>query len=168
MKLNRTELANFLDVAETTIDRWIAREGLPVLDRPGQGKEMQFDSGDVVRWLTAREAEKAASRADADDLDQLRARKIEVETQIKQLQLCRESGAVAPVEQMGRAVTKAFVELRQNLRQLPQRLEPQLIGETDPVRFKAVALAEIDQALNTLADADLFGDDEEFGGLTDE
>lgn len=167
MRLNRTELGNFLDVAETTIDRWIAREGLPVLHRPGQGKEMQFDSGEVIRWWIDRETARASSRADSADLDELKAEKLKVETEIKQLQLAREADLIAPVEQIEKAMTHAFVSLRQALRVLPQRVEPMLIGETDSVRFKSVLLTEIDQALNELAEIDLLTGTE-FEGHADE
>ncbi|WP_175487755.1 terminase small subunit [Microbulbifer thermotolerans] len=166
MKMNRTEMADCLSVAPTTLDAW-TREGCPVEHRPGQGKAAEFDSGDVIRWLTNREKAKAAARADAGDLDELRGEKIRVETRLKELQLAREAGQLAPLEHIERALTNWVIELRTRLLALPQRVAPRILGETDESLLKAAMSDEIRQALSGLVLADLFENDEEFGGLAD-
>ena len=63
------------------------------------------------------------------------------------------------VEQIERALSKAFGEVRANLRNvLPGRAARRLVGETNQTQIKAVLLEEIDQALEALADDDLINE----------
>jgi phage terminase Nu1 subunit (DNA packaging protein) len=153
VRVNRTELANFLEVAETTIDRWVAREGCPIENRPGQGKAATYSSGDVVRWWIEREVKKAEARAESgsDDLDALRARKLELDAELRALQLAKEKGEVCNLAELERALSTIVIHCRTQLLALPQRLAPLLVGETDETRLKQVIQAEVRQALTELS-----------------
>lgn len=153
----RAELAEILGVALTTVDSWV-RDGMPVRKRGGKGIPSEYDSGEVIRWWIARELSREDKRT---DLDELRGRKLELENSLRALQLEKERGTVAPLEQIERGLAKAFSEVRAHMRNIPARAVTSLIGETDETKFKAVLLAEIDQALTALADMDLVGEEGE-------
>lgn len=153
MRVNRTELANFLEVAETTIDRWVAREDCPIESRPGQGKATTYSSGDVVRWWIKREVKKAEARTESDgaDLDALRARKLELDAELRALQLAKEKGEVCNLAELERTLSGIVIHCRSQLLALPQRLAPLLVGETDETRMTQVIQAEVRLALTELS-----------------
>lgn len=153
MICNRSELADMIGCARTSIDSWVV-EGAPVISKPGRkGVESQYDSAAFIRWLIDREKAKASKRADAGDLDALRGEKIRVETKLRELQLAREAGQLAPLEQVERAAAAAMASIRGPLLALPQRAAIAIVGETDSNKIVQMLRAEVYSALNQGADA---------------
>lgn len=98
-----------------------------------------------------------------------KARLTKLQADIAELQVQRERGESCPVDQVERAVSKAFAEVRAGMRNIPGRVVSMLIGEMDEREFKRVLLQEIDDALATLAMADVLApepdaDDDEADG----
>lgn len=161
--VKRQDVADAFGVALTTVDNWV-RRGAPVVQRGSRGVEWIFSIPDLIAWRvdeTKREA--AGSGGDAKDLAQ---RKALAETELVELKLARERGLVVSLEQVERAQSNAFAEVRANLRRLPDRLVSVLVGELDERRIKTALLDEIDAALTSLADTDLaqLSDDDDEGG----
>jgi len=153
-KVNRAELAEVFGVSLPTVDAWV-RAGCPFDHRGTSGKKWVFDTADVFRWREER-AVQEANGAEVQDEEALRLRKLKAETMAVELELAQKQGLVAPLDQMERALTRAFAEVQCSLRgPLVVRLATQLIGETNERRFKSVALAEIDSVLEILANLDL-------------
>lgn len=152
--LNRTATADHFGVAMTTLDDWVRRE-CPVIQRGARGRPWQFNTADLMKW---READIRAESQGVRSVtaDELKRRKLEAETEMAELDLAKAKELVAPIEQIERALAKAFGEVRANLRNVvPGRAARRLVGELSETKIKAVLLDEIDQALEALADNDL-------------
>ena len=85
------------------------------------------------------------------------------ETAKAELELAKLRQEVAPIDQMQRAMSMAFAEVKANMRNVPSRVTTLLIGEKNETRFKKVLLEEIDQALEALADSVLVEEEDLVG-----
>ena len=146
MKLNRTEMADFLAVAPTTLDAW-TRQGCPVGSRPGQGKAAEFDSGAVTRWWIASQVEKATKRGDADAIEAHRSRKLSAEADLRELELAKQQGEMIHVDDIEQAFTQYSVAVRGAAMALPDRAALRLAGETDTAVIRAWLREELTGAL---------------------
>lgn len=146
--VNRSGLAEVFGVALPTVDRW-RKDGCPVVTVGGRTREWEFDTAAVANWLRERDVI-AATGDKVTDKDELQRRKLSAETEKAELELAKVKGEVAPLDQVERAVAKAFAEVRAGMRNLPQRTVSMLIGETDERRFKTVMMGEIDEVLKSL------------------
>lgn len=155
---NRAGLADIFGVSLPTVDAWV-RAGCPVVQRGGRGVEWTFNSAEVARWLRDKAVEQAAG-AETLDEKELKVRKLAAEAKLLELELAKARELVAPLDQVERMVQRAFAEVRAGIRNVPGRVVALLIGETDERRFKQVLGDELDQALETLASADLAGSGE--------
>ena len=154
-KVNRSDLALVFGVAATTIDAWI-KAGCPYLERPtGRGKGWVFDTAAVARWREQRAAEDAAGK-EVQDEAALRLRKLAAEAKAAELALMRDMGELAPIADMERVWSRILAETQSKFRGMfITRCATQLVGETDQRAFKRILLAEVDSALEILADMDL-------------
>lgn len=157
-KVNRRELAAVFGISLPTVDAWV-RAGCPYDQRAAAGREWIFDTADVARWREELAAADAAGE-DVQDERRLRLRKLKAETLAAELDLQQKKALVAPLDQVERVLSRVFAEVQSNLRgRLVARLVAQLIGETDERRFKRIALAEIDEVLQSLAGIDVTADE---------
>lgn len=154
--VTRQGLADVFGVALPTVDGWV-RQGCPYLKKGGRGAQWEFDTAAVATWMRDKAAAEAKGTKDAS-VDELNRRKAQASTELVELELAKAKAEVAPIDQVMRAVSRAFAEVRAGMRNIPGRTVSQLIGETDERRFKAVLLSEIDEVLKSLADASLLED----------
>lgn len=165
--VNRTGLAEVFGVAMPTVDMW-RKDGCPVVTTGGRGKEWEFDTAAVASWLRERDV-LAATGDKVTDKDELQRRRLVADTEKAELELAKVKGEVAPLDQVERAMAKAFAEVRAGMRNLPQRTVSMLIGETDERRFKSVLMGEIDEVLKSLNAVSLLdGYDEDSDGDSEE
>lgn len=159
--VNREELAEVFGVSLNTVSTWI-RNGCPFDQRGRQGKPWKFNTRDVSEWLRDQAREEAASDKPADEYS-LKLRKLAAETAQAELDLAEARRQVAPIEEFERARALENAEVRAGVMNVPSRVVSQLIGETDEGRFKEVLRAELIQALEAAAEAEveLEEDDEE-------
>ncbi|NKD76598.1 terminase small subunit [Haematospirillum sp. H1815] len=155
-EVNRTAIAQVFGVALPTIDQWV-QVGCPFVSRGSKGKAWIFNTADVAAWREDRIRQEAVSSAPADE-QELKLRHLLAVTRKAELALLRESGELAPLPQVEKAIATAFAEVRANLRNIPGRVVARLIGETDAARLKAALLDEIDGALETLASTPLISE----------
>ena len=156
-EVNRTELAEINGVSLPTIESWV-RRGCPVVQRGGRGRAWQFNTAEVRNWRED-DIRAESSQATHATKDELVLRKLAAETEQAELDLAKSKDEVVPVEQLERALVKAFGEVRAGMRNVvPGRAASRLLGETDETSFKAVLLEEIDHALEALADSDLINE----------
>lgn len=157
---NRGELAGFFGVSPPTIDAWV-RTGCPQVSKGSRGVAATFNTADVAKWRTDKAREEGSGTSLVDEAE-LKRRKLAAETGSAELGYAKDLQLVAPLDQIERAVSRAFSEVRAGMRNIPSRVVATLIGETDERKFKKVMLEEIDQVLEALANADLTaGDDED-------
>ncbi len=142
------EIADIFGVSQATVKVWI-KKGLKPLKQGGKGVSWAFRTSDVHKWLMENEATK---HANASDAKQLQIRKLEAETISAELNLAKAKGEVAPVDDMKRLVTNAFLDVKARLRIIPERASIKLIGLNNETDIKCVLLKEIDKSLTALAD----------------
>ncbi|EEZ8330739.1 type IV toxin-antitoxin system AbiEi family antitoxin domain-containing protein [Escherichia coli] len=87
----------------------------------------------------------------ASELTAERVRKLRAEATLAELELAKQRGEVAPIDEFQSVWTNRFTIIRANMLQLPQRVVTMLIGETDERRFKQVMTEEIKQILTAAA-----------------
>lgn len=132
------------------------REGLPCRQQGGRGSAWVFDLAECIRWHTEREISKAVGNVD-DGVPKavLEKRLLSAQVRCKEIEAAKLSGEVAPIEEMERALTAAFVEVRTALLSLPERTGLRLLSAGNETEIKAILEEEIDLALNALSEADL-------------
>jgi len=161
-------MAQILGVALTSLDSFV-KEGCPVIKKAGKGVASEYDAPSVVQWYVQRMTEKAASRADAGDLDRLKARKLEIENETKTIALLREKGEILPLRQFEQTLATVLASIRAPMLSLPQRATMRLAGETETSRIALVLREEVEAALNAGADAYVAAVEEQYPeGVTDE
>ena len=103
MELNRTEAASALGIDPTTLDAW-TRKGAPVVERQGKGKPSTYRLADLVAWRIETALAKAEAAAPAEDLDTLRARKLEIENERRGLELAKLRGELVEAAEVSRVM----------------------------------------------------------------
>lgn len=159
--VNREELAEIFGVSLNTITSWL-RNGCPYEEKGRQGKPWKFNTRDVSEWQREQAQLEATGNGPLDETD-LKLRKLAAEAAQAELGLARDRKQVAPIDEFERARAIENAIIRANIMNVPARVVTQLIGETDESRFKSVLAAELVQALESAADAevDLDQDDEQ-------
>ncbi|MFY0309643.1 terminase small subunit [Leisingera sp. D0M16] len=166
-EVNRADLAEINGVSLPTVDEWV-RRGCPVVQRGGRGRAWKFNTAEVRSWRDD-DIRAQADHGPSATKEQLILRKLAAETEQAELDLAKAREQVVPVEQLERALQKAFGEVRAGLRNVvPSRAARRLIGETDETAFKEVLLEEVDQALTALANNDLIFEEDIEGGEDEE
>lgn len=132
------------------------REGMPCLQEGGRGKPWQFDLAECVQWHTDRAVEKAVgvtddgfSRADLQKailVEDLKMKRVASATAMREVCL---------VEEVERAVATAFIEVRQAVLALPERVALRLLGADSEMEIKEILEEEIDLTLRSLAEEEL-------------
>jgi phage terminase Nu1 subunit (DNA packaging protein) len=96
------------------------------------------------------------------DVNAERARKIRAEADIAEIEAAKKRGETATIKQVQRTVENAFAEVRAHMRNIPNRIVTQIIGESDESLMKGKILSEIDNALLSISDGfDLLEDDDD-------
>ena len=96
----------------------------------------------------------------ASELTAERVRKLRAEATLAELELAKQRGEVAPIDEFQSVWANRFTIIRANMLQLPQRVVTMLIGETDERRFKQVMTEEIKQILTAAAS---YGTEADYG-----
>jgi phage terminase Nu1 subunit (DNA packaging protein) len=118
-----SELAALFDVHENTVGLWI-KAGLPVT-RAKRGGANKIDVGVAIRWVKERDAaehEAALERArDNDQLDALRARKLEAESRIAEAEADLVEGKQVVAADVEGRLSRVVLAIREGVLSLPSR-----------------------------------------------
>lgn len=155
--VNRSGLADFFGVALPTVDGWV-RQGAPVVQRGGRGRQWEFDTAEITSWRIQRAITEATGDVQADEVE-LKRRKLQAETAMAELELAKAKAEVAPIKEFEKAQAAAFAQIRANIMNVPQRIVVQLLGETSETVFKSKLKQELSVALKEAAEAQLVLDD---------
>lgn len=147
--VSRSELADIFGVTPPTVDKWVS-QGCPVAKEGGRGRAYEFNTAAVREWRDQLIRDDAKSTASASEAELLR-RQLAAQTELAELKLAEAKRLVAPVDQMRKAISLANAAVRQQMRNIADRVPRMIVGETDEARIKRVIKAEIDQALTSLA-----------------
>lgn len=159
MKVNRLEIADVFGVSGPTIDAWV-RDGMPVEFKGARGVPSVYDTAKCLKWKQDRLLADATggTQQDADEIDRRTKR---AGMLMRELDLAKARGEVAPVAEFERVQAARYALVRANCLNIPSRAVLQLLGETDEATFKRKLRAEIVLALDTAATAALELNDED-------
>ena len=153
--VDRVGLSIALGVAEPTILARV-REGMPFIQRGSRGKPWQFDLAECITWDRERAVRKATGIVKGDETDaELNRRLLTARVKREEIEAAKVAAEVVPVEEVEEAVTTAFVEVRQAMLSIPERVAMRLLAAEDETTIKDILRDEIDLALHSLADMDL-------------
>lgn len=150
MELNRTEAATALGIDPTTLDSWV-RQGAPVVEKNGKGRPSAYSLPDLVQWRIQHEISRALDRleqkADPGEIDRLRARRLELENQRRELDLDKVRGELVGAAEVAAAMSKLVVGGRSHLMAIvPSRIAAE--AEAAPNgSIREIARREIRMAL---------------------
>lgn len=148
-------LALALGISAPTV-RARFREGMPCLQEGRQGRPWRFDLPACIKWHTERAVTQAVGEVDSGLSKPELERLIMMEDlKLKRVNAAKALGEVALVEDMERALAGAFVDVRQAMLALPERVALRVLASDDETEVKEILEGEIDLALSSLAETDV-------------
>lgn len=152
--LSTAQLADLLMITSRRVQQ-LTDEG--VIPKVSRGKyELIPAVQGYVRFLQERTNGHNASPA---DYHAEKARLTKAQADLAELELAKARGEVAPIPDIEREWSRKFAVLRSNVMNVAQRVATQLLGETNEQRFKSVLRAELTDALERTAEAEIPDDD---------
>lgn len=140
-------IAKLLMLTERRVQQ-LSKDG--VIPRAERGRyELAPSVQGYIRFLQDRTIN--ADGGPAIDFSAEKARKLRAEADIAEIEAAKRRGDVADLAAVKRACEQVFAEVRANMRNIPSRVTPQIIGDSDETRIKEIILSEIDQALTALS-----------------
>ncbi|GAA0008051.1 phage terminase Nu1 subunit (DNA packaging protein) [Bradyrhizobium japonicum] len=129
--VNRQELADIFGYSLPTISAWV-ENGMPVKSHGGRGKQFEFDTEDVLKWLLARErAERKAHTAatlkeggEEITIDKARLRNEIAKAKLSELELATKMELVRPIQMIVRVLSNEIANARARLLGIPSKLRP--------------------------------------------
>lgn len=151
--VNREELAHIFGVAVNTITAWL-KQGLPFVEEGREGKAWQFNTADVIAWRVDSVRERVGPKG-AANFDEERARKMQADADMAEIERDRARGSVVEVCVIAEAVRREYATVRTRFGALPGSLAPRLDVER-ALEFQPVIAAAVDEILTELsADGEL-------------
>jgi phage terminase Nu1 subunit (DNA packaging protein) len=130
--VNRQELADLFGYSLPTITSWI-ESGMPVETHGSRGKQFEFDTENVLKWLLAREralrkAEVAKASADGDGevitIDKAKLRYEIARAKTAEIELAQKMGLLRPVAMIARVMSNEIANCRARLLGIPSKMRP--------------------------------------------
>lgn len=147
------QLAMAHGVSDVTIQAWEA-EGMPVLERGGQGRPNRYRLADTIVWRVDREVKRVREESPRDQLDRLKAQQVA-------MAIAKDQKMLVPAGEVESALAARIIATRELL--LRGRTWAEHDAEQDPVRRKALRGEIVEAALRRVATAPAgdVSDDEE-------
>lgn len=151
MELSRIDAATALGIDPTSLDAWV-RRGAPVIEKNGKGTASRYSLPALIAWRieteTARALDRAERAAGPEELDALRARRIELQNERAELELAARKGELVDVDQIALHTDRLILGGRSALMNaVPQRVAARMRTETG-ASVAEVVRSEMDAALN--------------------
>lgn len=129
--VNRQELADIFGYSLPTISAWV-ENGMPVKSHGGRGKQFEFDTEDVLKWLLARErAERKAHTAatlkeggEEITIDKARLRNEIAKAKLSELELANKMELVRPIDMVAKVLSNEIANARARLLGITSKLRP--------------------------------------------
>lgn len=153
--VSRAEIARQLRVTERTITTWVRDRDFP---RRVKGRRVTFPEDRCFAWYVAYKQSEALKRSRSEepaDLDTARARKMEAEARMAEIELAKLEGELIPLDLFEEQLNVILDRLRAKMINLPGRWAPLLLGKRTIQEIIAVleeAAADAMKALVEIAD----------------
>jgi phage terminase Nu1 subunit (DNA packaging protein) len=156
--LELEDIASLLGVSERMIRNYIKDNALPCRN---DGRKRVFVWDEVREWYVAYRIAKDGSRGSLstqvpvkEDINAASLRKTVAEADLKELQLAKERGQVAAIDDVERILSAANMATQTQILAVPSRLATQMLGLEDHGRAVSILEAEMRQLLSNLATID--------------
>lgn len=149
--LNQTDLARVFRVTTRTVQRW-NEQGLP---RQGEGRTAKYPLELCIAWVRKRDREEALEAARPKDLAEARLRKAIADAELAEYEVAERRGETMTVEHFEDLVGSAMRRMDAQLRTLPRRVAPELVGLKTAKEFRATldgAVAQVRSELYAAGD----------------
>lgn len=147
-------IAKLLGVSLETVYTY-KRQGMPTTkERPPQFENddsLFFDAPTCVKWYADNIGTLTILEDDDSTIVELKRRKLSLEVAKAEVELAKLSGNLVDVDFVISAVCEEYVNVKQQLRAIPQRVTPIIIGEASEAAIKKIIADEIDVALDGLS-----------------
>lgn len=150
--LNRNETAKRLGLTTRQINN-LVDAGMPVRSRSGK---RQYPFPDVLQWYIGYKVTRAVADATPKDLDEARARKMEADAKLSEMEVGEREGELVPVEEAFAEWGKVLDGLRASLLAFPAKHAHEMVG----CKTIAAVRAKLEPAVHELM-AHLAGADED-------
>lgn len=147
--VNQTELARMFQVTTRTVQRWGER-GLP---RQGEGRTAKYPLERCIAWVRERDREEALEAARPKDLEEARLRKAIADAELAEYEVAERRSQTMTVEHFDDLVGSAMRRMDAQLRTLPRRVAPELVGLTTVKAFRAALDTAVGQVRAELYEA---------------
>ena len=137
LEVTEAQLGSLVGRSDRTIRRWVKAGRL---QHVAPGRLRLVDALPAVVALIE-------EASDGSELQAERLRKLRAEASMAELDLARQRGLVAPVQQFADAQFRFAGMVQHGMMQLPQRLAIRLLNESDETQFKAAVKEEVTTVL---------------------
>ena len=114
LKLNRDQVAQLLGIHFKTVGTYIARDGLPVEQRGGQGVPWVFDLIAVHKWDLERQRRRLEARLGDPEPDPV-TRLAMIRADRAELELAQSRGEMVTLDEVSAMIRPRLIETRQRL-----------------------------------------------------
>ncbi|MEW6718903.1 MAG: terminase small subunit [Thermodesulfobacteriota bacterium] len=149
--VNGKRLGAIFGVEPRTISNW-RKEGLPVHEDQGRGKDTLYDTAVTHQWLLARDG--AAGTRDPGTVA-ARRRLLEIEAERRAIHLAREQGEVVLADDAEKLWSAQVTACRSRLLAIPTKATPRVVGLENHAEVNDVLQTLIYEALDELAGGNL-------------
>jgi phage terminase Nu1 subunit (DNA packaging protein) len=133
MRLNKTQLADFLGFSERSLTDWaVETPPMPILRSGERGEANEYDTAAVVLWMLERARRQVRAESPRDELYRSQKKLVD-------LQLAKQEGELVSAAEVEQEYSRLVVNARQRLLQLPTLMHGRLPPE---------AVAQLEQAIH--------------------
>lgn len=146
-------LSKLLGVAVETVYEY-QRKGMPTVPGGAKGRHGEtslFDGPSCVRWYSDNIGSMNLLDDDDSTIVELKRKKLAIDVAKAEVELAKLAENLVDVEFVLSAVADEYTTLKQQLRAIPQRVTPVIIGEVNEAVIKKLISDEIDVVLNGLS-----------------
>jgi phage terminase Nu1 subunit (DNA packaging protein) len=122
-RVNRAELAEIFGVSLPTVSTW-TRQGCPVVAAGRKGREYEFDTAEVRKWLEDRVLSAAQGDMAALSIEEIRKRYETARAAREELELAKARREVVPISEVAKVVGEEFSRCKTRLLAIPTKLRP--------------------------------------------
>lgn len=138
MRCNRKKLAEILGRDVKTIDRMV-ENGMPYLNRPGEGRHWLFDSGAAFKWMTG--------ASNDEKLKAARIKRLQAKAEMRWMELGQKLGFLVQIDEVMKKVEAGDAIVKSGLMAIPDRTMYLVAHENDPAAVHAILQKELDDVL---------------------
>lgn len=150
MIVNKRQLSQILAVSEETLTQWQRDSNFPIESRAKGQRGNQYDTGAVIAWLKKREVDNLVTNTQAIDIEEAKRRKLAAEAGLAELELSKEQGTVALIDDVAQEFGEQLSNLRAKLLAMPSKTASLVFTAKDVTEAKEILENAMLEALDEL------------------